>query len=526
MKSPRTLCLLAVLAGVLAPPAGAGDARFDVAVVDAPARAFFEGLADGTPYNMVFEPGISGTISLKLKNVTITEVLDALGDAYGYDYRRTSSGFVIVPPVLQTKLFQVNYLDVERRGTSRTRVASGQTGQGSGGTGGGQLPNGQLGADASQANALSEPAGAVFAEGSGAQGERVKEITGTSISTRSSSDFWYDLNASLQAIVGTDHGHQVVVNAQSGIIAVRATPRELRGVSQFLAQIQNTATRQVVLEAKIIEVELSDGFQAGINWAAIAHRGGTTIGGFASGPQNGFGSASLLDQPSHPVTVGPGNTISSTITNTLGGAFALAVNTADFNSYIELLGTQGKTRVLSSPRVSTLNNQKAVIKAGADEYFVTGVSSNTVASTTPVTNRDVSLAQFFSGIALDVTPQIAADGQVILHIHPTISEVTEKVKQVTIAQQTDSLPLAFSQVRESDSIVKASSGQLIVIGGLMRTSRSSQDYRIPGLGSLPWLGHLFRSQQRSEVHTELVILLRPMVVDSDAQWQQLAIEPR
>ncbi|MDE2220383.1 MAG: pilus (MSHA type) biogenesis protein MshL, partial [Gammaproteobacteria bacterium] len=237
-------------------------------------------------------------------------------------------------------------------------------------------------------------------------------------------------------------------------------------------------------------------------------------------------SASLLDQPSHPVTVGPGNTISSTITNTLGGAFALAVNPADFNSYIELLGTQGKTRVLSSPRVSTLNNQKAVIKAGADEYFVTGVSSNTVASTTPVTNRDVSLAQFFSGIALDVTPQIAADGQVILHIHPTISEVTEKVKQVTIAQQTDSLPLAFSQVRESDSIVKASSGQLIVIGGLMRTSRSSQDYRIPGLGSLPWLGHLFRSQQRSEVHTELVILLRPMVVDSDAQWQQLAIEPR
>ena len=524
MMASRTTIMLALLAGAPALPARADDPHFDVAVVDAPARAFFEGLADGTPYNMVFEPGISGTISLKLKNVTITEVLDAVGDAYGYDYRRMPNGFVIVPPLLQTRLFQINYLDIERRGTSRTGVASGQLGQ-SNQAGSGQNQGGQGGNESGQSNNLSEPAGSVFAEGN-RQPDRVKEITGTSISTRSSSDFWYGLNASLQSIVGNDHGHQVVVNAQSGIIAVRATPRELREVRQFLDEIQNTSTRQVVLEAKILEVELSSGFQAGINWAAIGHNAGTTIAGFATGPQNGFGAASLLNQPSKPVTIGPGNTISSAISNTLGGAFALAVNTADFNSYIELLSTQGKTRVLSSPRVSTLNNQKAVIKAGADEYFVTGVSSNTVASVTPVTNRNISLAQFFSGIALDVTPQIAANGQVILHIHPTISEVTEKVKQVTISGSTDSLPLAFSQVRESDSVVKANSGQLIVIGGLMRTTRSGQDYRIPGLGSLPLLGHLFRSQQRTDVHTELVILLRPVVVDTDDQWQQLAIEPK
>jgi MSHA biogenesis protein MshL len=181
--------------------------------------------------------------------------------------------------------------------------------------------------------------------------------------------------------------------------------------------------------------------------------------------------------------------------------------------------------VLSSPRVSTLNNQKAVIKAGSDEFFVTGVSSNTVVGTASATNRNVDLAPFFSGIALDVTPQIAADGQVILHIHPTVSEVTEKVKQLTSSGVTDSLPLAFSQVRESDSVVAARSGQLIVIGGLMRTSRSAQDYRVPGLGSVPGLGHLFRSQQNTEVHTELVILLRPVVVDHDEQWRMLTGEP-
>ncbi|HZF16459.1 MAG TPA: pilus (MSHA type) biogenesis protein MshL, partial [Steroidobacteraceae bacterium] len=331
-------------------------------------------------------------------------------------------------------------------------------------------------------------------------------------------DFWADL----QAIVGTDHGHQVVVNAQSGIIAVRATPRELRGVKQFLDQIQSNSTRQVVLEAKIIEVELSDGFQAGINWAAIGHNGGTTIGGFATGPQNGFGTASLLNQPSKPVTVGPGNTIASTITNTLGGAFALALNTADFNSYIELLGTQGKTRVLSSPRVSTLNNQKAIIKAGSDEFFVTNVSSNTVTGTASSTSRDIELTPFFSGVALDVTPQISADGNVILHIHPTVSEVRDQVKSIDFGGSDDilTLPLAFSEIRESDSIVKAHSGQVIVIGGLMRSTRTDQDFRTPYLGSIPVLGNLFKSKRNLERKTELVILLRPLVVE-DKDWDGL-----
>jgi MSHA biogenesis protein MshL len=524
MKHPRIISSALLLGMALALPALAEEQRFDVMAKEAPARAFFESLVDGSPYNMIFEPGVSGTISLRMKHVTITEVLDALNETYGYDYRRMASGFVIVPPVLQTRLFQVNYLDMERRGTSRTSVESGQVGQGS--SGGGLQQTGQQSAAGTQNNSLSEPPGAMFSgHGSDHQADRVKEITGTSISTRTASDFWHDVELSLKALVGDDHGHNVVVNAQSGIIAVRAMPRELRDVAKFLGTLQDVSTRQVVLEAKIVEVVLGHGFQAGINWAAIGQNGGRTISGFQTGPQNGFTSGSLLNQPSRPITVGPGQVITSAAANTLGGAFALAVNAADFNAYIELLSTQGKTRVLSSPRVATLNNQKAVIKAGSDEYFVTGVSSNTVVGTSSATARDVSLAPFFSGIALDVTPQIAESGEVILHIHPTISDVSEKVKQLTVAGVTDSLPLAFSQVRESDSVVKAKSGQLIVIGGLMRTSSSSSDYKVPGLGSLPVLGHLFRSEQRTEEHTELVILLRPVVVSDDAQWANMAGEP-
>jgi len=312
------------------------------------------------------------------------------------------------------------------------------------------------------------------------------------------------------------------MNAESGLIAVRATPRELRDVQLFLDKIQQIATRQVVLEAKIVEVTLSSAFQAGINWAAIAKSGGSTISAFQTGPQNGFGSnaSQLLNQPSVPVTVGPGNPITSTVTNTLGGAFAVAVNAGSFSSYIEALAIQGKTRVLSSPRVSTLNNQKAVIKAGDDEYFVTGVTSNTLVGTVGSATSNLDLAPFFSGVALDVTPQLSEDGQIILHIHPTVSVVTAKILTVTANGQANSLPLAYSEVRESDSVVTAHSGQLILIGGMMLASHSEQNYRVPLLGDIPLLGQLFRSQQKTDDRTELVILLRPIVIDSDAQWNQ------
>jgi MSHA biogenesis protein MshL len=514
--------LLAVLllAYGTAGAAAAEEPRFDLAVTDAPARAFFDGLVEGTQYNIVLEPGQLVPITLKLKNVTVVEALDAVRDAYGYDYRRISTGFLVQPPSLQTRIYQINYIDMERRGTSRMRVASGQVGQSSNPSlQQSQQPGG------SDGSGVSEPAGAVFADGSGGKSPQIKEITGTSVSTRSSSDFWHDLEVSLRAMIGADGGHLVAVNAGSGIVAVRATPRELRDVSLFLEKLQNVSTRQVVLEAKIVEVELSSAFQAGINWAAIGKKGGSTISGFQTGPQNGFGSANLLNQPSQQVTVGPGNPITSTLTNTLGGAFSLAVNTADFSTYIELLSTEGKTRVLSSPRVSTLNNQKAVIKAGSDQYFVTGVSSNTVVGTSAATNLNVDLAPFFSGVALDVTPQISDSGEVILHIHPTVSQVTSNVQTLTVNNTTDSLPLALSQIRESDSIVKARSGQLIVIGGLMQTTRSSEDYALPGLGAIPVVGDLFKSQQKQDVRSELVILLRPIVIENDEQWKSLTGEP-
>jgi MSHA biogenesis protein MshL len=264
-----------------------------------------------------------------------------------------------------------------------------------------------------------------------------------------------------------------------------------------------------------------------VNWAAVQVQsdGDVIAGGNLSGGGQ-FGGTPPLGGPlgGDGLVIGPGNPITAFGSQTLGAAFAIALDIGDFNAFVELLETQGDTRVLSSPRVATLNNQKAVIKAGTDEFFVTDVSSNTVTGTAATTSRDVTLTPFFSGIALDVTPQISAFGEVILHIHPTVSEVTDQTKELTVSGQTDTLPLAFSEIRESDSVVRAKSGQIIAIGGLMRNSSRKQEFGTPVLGKIPGLKRLFSSSREVETKTELVILLRPIVVDDDEDWPRI-IQP-
>ena len=480
------------------------EQRFDVNVVDADARDFFMSMVTGTNRNLIVHPDVTGKVTLTLKQVTLTEVLDTVREVYGYDYRRAGGGYIVLPASLQTRVFEIDYLNLTRTGLSRTRVSSGQVTQ----TGGDR--------------ARSSDNGTVSSD-SGSDGSSEGQTTGSVIDTVNNADFWAELQQTLTAILGSGQGRQIVVNAQSGVVFARGMPDELRSVQEYLERIHGAAQRQVVLEAKIIEVTLSDGFQAGVNWAAVQEQadGDVFSGGNLSGGRN---LGRDLPLGGDPLTIGPGNPVRDFASETVGAAFALAFDVGDFNAFVELLETQGETRVLSSPRVATLNNQKAVIKAGTDEFFVTDVSSNTVTGTAATTSRDVTLTPFFSGVALDVTPQISANGEVILHIHPTVSEVSDQTKELTVSGVTDTLPLAFSEVRESDSVVKAASGQIIAIGGLMRTSSRRVDQGAPWLGRIPGLRRLFGSNREVETKTELVILLRPIVVDDGDDWPRI-IQP-
>ena len=201
-----------------------------------------------------------------------------------------------------------------------------------------------------------------------------------------------------------------------------------------------------------------------------------------------------------------------------GGVFSLAVNGQDFTAFLEALKTQGNVQVLSSPRISTMNNQKAIIKVGTDEFFVTDVSTTTVTGTATTSTPNIELTPFFSGIALDVTPQISREGVVTLHIHPSVSEVTDQEKVISIGGQTQTLPLARSTVRETDSVVQARSGQLVVIGGLMQTHERENVGTTPLLGDMPLVGAMFRHKRTLGVKSELVILLRPLVINEGADW--------
>ena len=216
----------------------------------------------------------------------------------------------------------------------------------------------------------------------------------------------------------------------------------------------------------------------------------------------------------------PFNNINSADPDKLGSVFALEAHIGDFNALLELLKNQGDVQVLSSPRVSTVNNQKAIIKVGTDEYFVTDLDVDTdVADGVSNQSADVTLTPFFSGVALDVTPQIDENGGITLHVHPAISEVTQDNKEVSVSTQTEfNLPLAKSTIRESDTIIRAPIGQVVVIGGLMQDLARDELSSTPFLGDLPVLGHMFRQTRKISVKTELVILLRPFVVDSRQVW--------
>jgi MSHA biogenesis protein MshL len=471
------------------------EPRFDLSVNNAPAVQVFMSIASGTRYSMLVHPQVAGTLSVNLKDVTIREALDAIRELYGYDYKIDGSRVFIQPAGLQTRIFQVNYLTGQRRGFSDVRVQSGAV------------------TDAGTAPTASAPAGTAPAS---------RSLESSRVTTQQQSDFWAELRTALVALVGAGEGRSVIINPLSGVVLVRALPGELRAVGDYLRATRVSVERQVMLEAKILEVTLSEAFQAGINWQAF--RSGNTVaaGGQVSGSTTLAPSGSPLIAPA--LIVDPAARLASTrgADGAAGAVFSLALQARSFAALLTFLESQGNVQVLSSPRIATINNNKAVLKVGTDEFFVTNVTTTaTTTGTSTVQSPSVTLQPFFSGIVLDVTPQIDENNNIILHIHPAVSEVTESVRVVNLGSAVAEirLPLAKSSVSESDTVVRVVDGNIVAIGGLMSVDIRDTRGGIPGVSD-SGLGSFLRSTDKSLRKKELVILLKPTIVDSDRDWEQ------
>ena len=473
------------------------EPRFDLAVSHAPASQVFMALVSGTRYSMLVAPEVAGNVTVNLKSVTVREALETLRELYGYEFKFQGTRIYIQPNTMQTRIFQINYLAGKRQGQSDVRVISSSisSNNAANNSGGGAVP--------------AAPAGT---GGTGTSGSVISSGPPSSqISTTQNSDFWSDLNKALTSIVGVQDRRAVIVSPGSGVVLVKAFPSDLRAVENYLRITQLIVERQVMLEAKIIEVTLSEEFQAGVNWSAFGGSGNRySIGAVGSGTSlNTTGAVSSSD-----VSVTPG-AAGSAISTAMGkGFFGLAFQTANFASLLNFLETQGNTQVLSSPRIATINNQKAVLKVGSDEFFVTNVSSTVTSSGTGnVTTPSITLQPFFSGIALDVTPQIDGENNIVLHVHPSISVVAEKQKVINRGSLGSfTLPLANSTVNETDSIVRVQDGNIVAIGGLMKQEQSSDANGLPGTTASSGFGLLFGGRNSALRKRELVILIKPTVI--------------
>lgn len=465
----------------------ASEKRFDVIVKDIPAKAFFLSLVADAEVNVVTHPEVSGLISLNLRNVSVAEVLSVVRDIYGYEYKLKDGIYTIFPHALRTEIFSINYIDIQRMGVADTSVSIG-VGKGNGG-------ESSSGGSSSSADSFTDGGNSSTGSDGGRNGP------GSRVQTINRTDFWGMLEKTIGNMIGVPaEGRLVMLNPQAGLLAVTAMPAEINAVREFLERSEISVKRQVVLETQILEVQLNDGFEAGINWRAIQGQLQYSYGEQRERSAETFGQIIKSSQE----------------------VFSSVFGIADIRDFLSLLEEQGSVQVLSSPRVSTVNNQKAIIRVGTDEFFVTGVKNNTTASAaTTMSSPELELSSFFSGISLDVTPQISADGDVILHIHPIISDVQDQTKEVTVGDSKFSLPLALRDIRESDSVVRARSGQVIVLGGLMQKSNRASQSKQPVLGNIPLLNLFFKSKSRATAKTELVILLKPVVVSDDSWEEQL-----
>jgi general secretion pathway protein D len=458
---------------VAAPPVE----TYTVVVNDVPVKELLFALARDAAINVDIYPDVSGLATLNAVDQSLEQILDRVASQLGLRYEFNGDNVSIQLDTPFVRIYRVDYVNLSRTSTTTsnvsTEIASTSTDAEGGGGGGGNNST-------------------------------------TTVTSSSEYPFWETLVDTVRNLVsgsgtfdGLDPEETVMANPSNGLLMVRATGKQHEEVQRYLDEVKASSRRQVLIEATIVEVQLSDSYQAGIDWSTFTSGAALTATQALTGP--------------------------NAVTNLVSAPFfSLDYTSGDLTASVTLLKQFGDTQVLSSPKIMALNNQTALLKV-VENVIYFHVESDLVPATptSPLVTSSTTTAKSVSvGVVMSVTPQINDADEVTLIVRPTISRVLNFVNDPNPSLLDVQNLVPQIAVREMESVLRIGSGQLAVLGGLMQDEAQKKSDAVPWLSNSETFGELFTSRNNRFKKTELVIFLRPWVIQTpDVQADLEAFKP-
>jgi len=524
------------------PKPAAKTEAYSVSVRNIPVQDLLFALARDARLNVDIHPGINGVVTVNAIDQTLQQILTRIAKQVDMRWELEGTNLLVMPDSPFLRTYKVDYVNMARDLTGtvsiNTQIASTSTSATAASAGGGGGNNSSTAVKSSAKNdfwrsleknlkeilhetdkvlpegsseTVIEHADQQATTGTGASGQAASSRNAAGAASLAGSPNPASLQQQGTTVVKRTtfrEAASIIVNPEAGVVVVRATARQHEKVQEYLDMVLNAARRQVVIEATIAEVSLSDAYQQGINWQSLRSlRPGA--------PQAGFSAAQNPTGLVAGAVPDPFSTAAGSFT-TPPGTFAFLLNYIapglGLSSTLSLLETFGKVKVLSSPKISVLNNQTAMLKV-VDNVVYFSIKSDTTTTTTGTTTNFTSTAQSVSvGLVMSVTPQISETGTILLNVRPTISSLKG-------AGKTDPTPgLAVAnivpeiQTREMESMLRLADGEVAVMGGLMEDRINNTTNQVPGVGDIPLVGNFFRNRNETTSKTELVIFLKPTII--------------
>jgi general secretion pathway protein D len=438
---------------------------YSVVVTDVPVRDMLFALARDAKLNVDVHPSVSGNVTLNAIDQTLPQILDRIARQVDVRFTQESGTLQVEPDAPFLRNYKIDYVNMARDNTSSVSVAT----------------------------QIATTGAAAVGDSGGASGTNNST---TSVTSTSNQRFWGTLERTVRAILGdvvgidaTEGSAAVIVNAESGILSVRATTREHQQIQTFIDQVQVNAQRQVLIEATVVEVKLNDDYQLGVDWSLIASGAGWSVNQSLLGSNFSKDPFSLLTYADPDTSLG------------------------DTSTTVGMLRQFGDIKVLSSPKIMAINNQTALLKVVDNLVYFTIEAETTTSATGPATTTYTSVVHTVPvGFVMSVTPQINDTDTVILNIRPTISRVISFVQDPNPSLGDVGSSVPQIQVREMDSLLRINSGQTAVLGGLIQDGVDLNRAGTPVLSELPGIGDAFSYRSNKVNKTELVIFLRPRVI--------------